>query len=373
LIYFIKDNTIPKIAILTPQFYQYDGNRCLFGGGERYLIDFAKLLINIGYSPEVFQASAEPWKKEYDGVSINGIYGGKVNKDFFINLNREFAIVTRDYNYHVYFNMDTLYPYVFPNSICISHGIWWDSLGRKWWRTKTWYDFLFSGLNAIDLLVSVDTNVINWINAVKPELKCKKTYIPNYVDTNVFKPDNKKTNNNIKILYPRRLCKARGWNVCRDVALELTSEYNNVVFSFVGRDTERKEKYMEMLSLENKQIEYTWYEMNDMYKAYEDTDIVLIPSLYAEGTSLSLLEAMACGKPVIAGIVGGLTDLVLQGYNGYLIEINKENLKGSIIELINKPKLRKELGKNAREVSKKFSKEIWETRWKKLIDTQLGR
>lgn len=330
-----SSNASPTVAVLTPQFYELDSGRCLFGGGERYLIDLAKLLQGLGYEVDVFQpTSVGRWKRTYDGVNIYGLSEAGVDRDFYIELNKAFSKVTGEYDYHIYFNMDMLCPYVFPGSICISHGIWWDSAERDWWRSYPWYGRMFKGLNAIDVLVSVDTNTINWINAVKPDISCRRVYIPNYVDLNIFKPDEPEYSKKdyIKILYPRRLCAARGWNICKDLATELTKEFDKIVFSFVGRGTENIEKHMEIFSSRHDRIEYAWYEMNEMYKAYRGVDIALIPSLYSEGTSLSLLEAMACGKPVIAGIVGGLTDLVLHGYNGYLIEVNKKNLKVAIVK-----------------------------------------
>ena len=56
-----------------------------------------------------------------------------------------------------------------------------------------------------------------------------------------------------------------------------------------------------------------------MPQVYRYADIVLIPTKAAEGTSLSCLEAMASGRAVIAGCVGGLSDLIVDGYNGLLL------------------------------------------------------
>ncbi len=368
--------TNPSVAILTPQFYQFNGIRCVFGGGERYLIDLAKLLQKIGYTVEVFQPSTVgKWVQKYNGVEINGICEPGGYYDFYIELNNQFQALTKDFDYHLYFSLDTLYPYSFPNSLCICHGIWWDSNDRSWWRSEKWYSYLFQGLSGIGTLVSVDTNTINWINAVKPDLKCNKVYIPNYVDLDKFKPDESSADKKeITILFPRRLCSARGWTETRDLALELTNEYPNVIFSFVGRSSfENIEQYMKIICTKNPQIKYTWYEMDDMAQAYKNADIVLIPSLCSEGTSLSLLEAMACGKPVIAGLVGGLTDLVFNGYNGYLIQVTKDSLREAVIDLIENPEKRIRMGHHACDVAQTFSKKIWEDRWTSALLKQFPK
>lgn len=366
----------PSVAILTAQFYQYSGERCLFGGGERYLIDLAKLLQKLGYDAEVFQPSgAEEWNRSYHGVPIHGIGEPGVQNDFFVGLNRQFLKVTKDFDYHIYFSMDLLYPDCFPNSICISHGIWWDSCDRSWWRSDKWYHCLFHGLSEICTLVSVDTNTIHWIDAVKPDLKCRKIYLPNYADLNQFRPGKPEpVKKNVTILFPRRLCAQRGWFEARDAALELTARYSNIIFSFVGRSSYGSgEEYMKKLASKNPRIRYTWYEMGDMPKAYRSADIVLIPSKSSEGTSLSLLEAMACGKPIIAGLTGGLTDLIIDGYNGLLIQPAKESIEKAVCYLVANPEKRLWMGRNAYEIAQTFSKEIWEKRWTKILQGQFPK
>jgi glycosyltransferase involved in cell wall biosynthesis len=78
---------------------------------------------------------------------------------------------------------------------------------------------------------------------------------------------------------------------------------------------------------------------------YNSSDVFVLPSFY-EGMPLTVLEAMACGLPVVAFRVGGLPDCVFDDINGYLVE------PGNIKELIEKIKLayenRERLGKNGR-------------------------
>ena len=57
-------------------------------------------------------------------------------------------------------------------------------------------------------------------------------------------------------------------------------------------------------------------------------DLFVFPSLW-EGLPNAALEAMACGRPVLATAVGGLTDLVRHGENGWLIEPARLDAVGS--------------------------------------------
>ncbi|UKI57385.1 MAG: glycosyltransferase [Clostridium sp.] len=78
----------------------------------------------------------------------------------------------------------------------------------------------------------------------------------------------------------------------------------------------------------NIQIDYfvTVQHLKKMNEIYKKTDISLIPTIYSEGTSLSCLEAMATENIVISTRIGGLCDLIIDNYNGYLIEPTEEDL-----------------------------------------------
>ena len=64
---------------------------------------------------------------------------------------------------------------------------------------------------------------------------------------------------------------------------------------------------------------------NEMDKLYKEADISIIPTLHSEGTSFTCLESMASQLPIIASNVGGLGNLIIDGFNGILINPNEKN------------------------------------------------
>jgi glycosyltransferase involved in cell wall biosynthesis len=82
----------------------------------------------------------------------------------------------------------------------------------------------------------------------------------------------------------------------------------------------------------------------DKLAAYIDSEIYVLPSRY-ETFPMTLLEAYACGKPVVASKVGGLRDLVSNGETGLLFEPgNVKQLARNIFNLLNGNDVAKEMG-----------------------------
>lgn len=78
-------------------------------------------------------------------------------------------------------------------------------------------------------------------------------------------------------------------------------------------------------------------------------DLFVLPSRF-EGLSNALLEAMSCGLPVISTRVGGSSDIIEDGVNGLLVDIdNEEQMKDAMELVLNDRQLATALGKNARE------------------------
>jgi glycosyltransferase involved in cell wall biosynthesis len=82
----------------------------------------------------------------------------------------------------------------------------------------------------------------------------------------------------------------------------------------------------------------------DLPAIYRDVDVVALTSRN-EGSPVSLIEAMAGGRPVVATGVGGVPDLVEHGVNGYLVEPDQPAaLAEALLALLSDPGRREALG-----------------------------
>jgi len=85
-------------------------------------------------------------------------------------------------------------------------------------------------------------------------------------------------------------------------------------------------------------------ERDDVYNILEDAHVLWMPS-FREGLPLSVLEAMACGLPVIASNTGGLPEVVSDEKTGYLINVGAfEQLADKTIKILLDKNLAKSMG-----------------------------
>lgn len=367
---------INSVKVLTTTFLNFEGTNYYSGGAERYLIDLHKVCNDIGFKLRIYQKANYNFFRYYNDIEIVGLsnngrnymYKHEDNLEILKRYNQIAKNSLTSLNIYSSF-METMGKAISP-SIGISHGVAWDNIENKFVENSSNNkDWIIEAAKSCDKVISVDTNTSNYFQTVDYKLGNEMEVIPNYVDIEKFKQDDKKSTKKTVILYPRRLYRPRGLYMLLDITDKILENNENVEIHFVGKgfkeDTSRI--YEKISKWGEDKIKLYNRPPEEMHLVYKNADITLIPTLYSEGTSLSCLEAMATGNAVIATRVGGLTDLIINNYNGKLIEPNEVALYDAIDEFINNSELRDKCKKNAVKVAKVFNKKYWEEKWKKAI------
>jgi len=154
------------------------------------------------------------------------------------------------------------------------------------------------------------------------------------------------------ILFSGRLSQRKGI-----FTLLKTIKGTNEKIHVVG-DGELKQKVFEFIKKNNlsKRIELLgWLEGARLARQFKECSFLVCPSTY-EPFPLVVLEAMACGKAVIASNVAGIPELVKNNKNGLLFNpFNERELKDKINYLSQNESERKRLGRKALRTARDFS------------------
>jgi len=365
-----------RVAILTPSFFDLSGGSVCMGGGERYLVDIRQLLREMGFDVLVYQASTnEPWTAYYKRMEVRslGVATSLFTPDG--KLGEAFEAATRDVERAIYFRFDLGGPSPKERSIGVSHGVWWDLRGPAGnaFREPEGSKAVTDAIRPLARVVANDTNIINYVRGVAPGLDTKFCYIPNYVDTQLFTPGDG-VHQGFHVMFPRRLCEARGVDLTIEAARLLLPEIPDIHFDFFGSTAsgagdQRWKREIALLAKEAMgRVSFRGLDMAKMPEAYRGMDLALIPTRGAEGTSLSCLEAMASGVPVVASVVGGLPNMIVDGFNGYLVQPTVPELVAAIRRAYENRGERLRFADCALEVVRSaFDYRTWRGKWEQVI------
>ena len=118
----------------------------------------------------------------------------------------------------------------------------------------------------------------------------------------------------------------------------------------------------------NNKVELTrWIPHDELPDYLNELKLLILPS-YTEGLPNIMLEAMACGTPVLATPVGAIPDVIKDEKTGFIMEDNSpECIAENVIRALNGPNLN-EIVKNARVlVERDFTYEAAVERYRKIL------
>lgn len=156
--------------------------------------------------------------------------------------------------------------------------------------------------------------------------------VPNGVDIEHFKPSSDCKKKNI-ITFAGRLDYMKGIHVLLEAFKMLKQKEGDILLHIIGDGPDKKKLLLMAEKLGIKDFVVFYGEVHDISPLLRESAVFVLPSL-SEGLSNVVLEAMACGLPVVATKVGGNGDIIKDGVNGTLVEPEKPQQLSDALEKI---------------------------------------
>ncbi|MGZ4878004.1 MAG: glycosyltransferase family 4 protein [Candidatus Angelobacter sp.] len=171
-----------------------------------------------------------------------------------------------------------------------------------------------------------------------------------------------------------RLDLQKGFEYLLRAVRELCGVFRELKVVIVGEGPDRKaiEDMIRQYGLQSTVI--LAGKQSDMPGVYAAMDIFVLPSLN-EGLPMTILEAMAASKPVIATKVGAIPTLIRNGETGLLVEArDTDGLRKAIARLLSDPDLCRRMGAEGHDwVSRNYTSEAMALKYRQMYEEVLGR
>lgn len=179
--------------------------------------------------------------------------------------------------------------------------------------------------------------------------------VPSGINTDLFKPNRKeKTQNDLTLVTVARLTEAKGLVYLIRAFQIIRENFSNVRLLIVGKG-EQLEKLKALvinLGLAGNVSFLSEYIPNEnMPSLYNSCDIFVLPSLI-EPVGIAAIEALSCGLPIITTSVGGLSDVVGENFNGFLVPPRDHvSIAEKTFFLLEDEDLRRKFGESSRRLA----------------------
>ena len=360
-----------------------DDEGCIGGGVELHAINLAKELVKQGHEVTYITGAIPNSKKEalIEGVKIKRIdFGGIIRRSYNpqqLNFSRQFSFLLKS----LFFrsrkgreqSFDICHGHIYSagiaariigkrnkakiiNTIHGSYYKYWNQILPNKFKAcfyRKMERFLAPFLvkkSEVQIHTDYDfaETVKDW---VKPKYKKRIITILNGVDIGKFSPDVKPNPSIFKetgpiIMTSRRLVAKNGVICLVQSFKKVVEKYPNAILFIIGDGPEREKIQNEINKLKlHKNARLIGMVPNDEIPSYlSKADIVAVPSI-VEASSISVLEAMAMKKPVVASDIPGIREITKFGENCVLVPPMKPSeLANGINSLLESESRRKELG-----------------------------
>lgn len=305
------------------------------GGIEKYNQNLVRATIKAGYSVKLI--SRNDIVDKFNNIPIASY--GHIKHDIFKKIIFALRIFWEAFYFHPdiiicgHINFSPLCYIIsrFMNIkyIVLTHGI------DVWHITSK---IKIKGLKEAHLIATVSNFTKDRIIEQIPEIKRKIKILPNTIDGSIFYPKPKPTylmkrhglKENDKIILTvarlKRTEKYKGYYKILDILPDIAREISEIKYILIGSgdDLENIQRYIRKKNLKKIVILTGYIPDSELPDYYNLCDVFVMPSK-KEGFGIVFLEALACGKPVIAGNKDGSVDALLNGELGVLIDPDSDD------------------------------------------------
>jgi len=218
------------------------------------------------------------------------------------------------------------------------------------------YQFLYARFDAVMLVSEAlrddvtnkwavnDNKIHTIINGVDSELFCPKDKVQGLAKKHGISGDE------FILGSVGRLSSVKNYSILIDLVAKLRDKGNNVKGLIVGNGPELDKLTSHINDKGLKDSFILVGESNEIPDYLAIMDLFILPSL-SEGMSNSILEAMSCGKAIVATRVGGNPELVKDEVNGILVTPdNLDSLLQATELLMNNANIREQMGEESRRI-----------------------
>lgn len=356
-----------KIAMATEWFLPKPG------GVAIHTYELSKKLVEMGNEVHVITSrrkkiSVTDKRHKFDGLTVHRLCGLKYSSlDLLFNVFTPFKLkeLFKEEKFDVVHGQHIFTPLpiaattvakiMHPRVECVvatSHSIY--DPGKEELMVRIWRRPLKGCLGKADKLIAVNDTVAKAAAKIVP--KKKIVVVPNGIDTSVYSPRTKKRDLNVKgpvVMSTGRLVRVKGFEVLIKSAREILNDFPDAAFVIVGGGKTKKElaDLTKKLGLEKNVRLLGERKPSEIPGLLAACDVFALPSL-KEAQPRALIEAMACGKPIVGTKVGGVPNTIEDGKTGVLVKPgNARQLANAIKGLLSNKKLSRKLGRNARRVA----------------------
>jgi glycosyltransferase involved in cell wall biosynthesis/peptidoglycan/xylan/chitin deacetylase (PgdA/CDA1 family) len=171
------------------------------------------------------------------------------------------------------------------------------------------------------------------------------------VDTDLFHPVQNESKYNL--MHVGGLKKGEGHKGLIEslkAVAELKNQYPEIHLNIVGRgdNYEHFKKLCRKMEIENNVTFCGLLKTKDIVTIYQKTNVFIAPAK-KESFGIAIIEAMACGLPVIANNAEGIPYLIQNEKNGYIVDVKKNQIADKVKFLFQNPSVAKRIGDAARD------------------------